>query len=99
MMGALQCEIGSRRPGPSKFPQVICHEGQQKAADVPVHDDGGEAQDTPGPWQHLGVWNTTGGGGKVSQNPAEIPSLSLTILPAQNLSGMGSAPPGGSARH
>ena len=44
--------------GSSEPSQVICEEGQQEAADVPVDDDGGEAQDTPGPRQHLGVWKT-----------------------------------------
>lgn len=41
--------------GLSEAPQVVCQKGQQEAADVPVHNDWGEAQDTPGPWQHLGV--------------------------------------------
>lgn len=50
--------------GLSEAPQVVCQKGQQEAADVPVHDEWGEAQDTPGPWQHLGVWKT-----RVSQNP------------------------------
>lgn len=27
---------------------------------MPVNDDRGEAQDTPGPWKHLGVWKTRG---------------------------------------
>lgn len=55
-MGVLWWVAGRRRS--SEPSQVICEEGQQEAADVPVDDDGGEAQDTPGPWQHLGVWKT-----------------------------------------
>lgn len=46
----------SRVEGESERPRGVREEGQQEAADVPVHDDGREAQDAPGPRQHLGVW-------------------------------------------
>lgn len=76
---ALWCAVGGgglEGGWSSEAPQLGRQEGQQEAADVSVHDERREAQDAPGPWQHLGVWSTRGSQG-LSALPAHTRVMRL----------------------